>query len=268
MTNNQTLIRLVCFILVLLVMAVWEIQRPRKALTQPKNFRWLNNLGFVALNGALLPFTLPFLAMGVAFTATQHQWGLLHWLSLPSPIEVLISIVLLDGIIYWQHRLFHQIPLLWRLHRVHHSDQDIDATTGSRFHFIEIWLSMWVKIAAIVILGISPIAVLLFEVILNASAMFNHSNVRLNLKFDALLRKFVVTPDMHRIHHSVHLNETNSNYGFCLSIWDRCFGSYIAEPKDGHRDMQIGLGIFRQPQEQGLLKMLTQPFRKDESYQK
>lgn len=261
MLVNQMLIRLSVFLVVILIMGIWEIRHPRKMLTQPKGFRWINNLLFTIFNGLLLPFTLPILAVSSAYLTEQHQWGLFNLLNIPEPIEWLLSMLLLDCLIYWQHRIFHLVPWLWRLHRVHHADQDIDITTGSRFHFIEIWLSMWIKIAAIIIIGISPIAVLLFEIILNASAMFNHSNVYLNLKADTLLRKWIVTPDMHRVHHSVYPQETNSNYGFCLSIWDRWFNSYKEQPKDGHHDMLIGLSLFRQSKEQSIWKMLTQPFR-------
>ncbi|MFV0576497.1 MAG: sterol desaturase family protein [Vibrio sp.] len=260
-------IRLASFVCVLLIMAFWEFCRPQKRLTQAKLVRWLNNVSIVALNGVLLPLTLPVLAFGIAIFAHTQQFGLIHVLLTPAqqqqfaPLLLILSVLFLDLVIYWQHRLFHQIPILWRLHRVHHSDQDIDVTTGSRFHFIEIWLSMLIKIAMILAFGISPIAVLIFEVTLNACAMFNHSNIKLPTKVDQTIRVFLVTPDMHRVHHSIHRNETDSNYGFCLSIWDRWFKTYIPQPKDGHQNMKIGISLFRHPSEQKIWNMLTQPFR-------
>ncbi|OEF30146.1 sterol desaturase family protein [Vibrio rumoiensis] len=262
MLEKQNIIRISVFLIVLLVMALWEVKSPKKALTQPKWYRWLNNMGMVVFNGVLLPIVLPFLAISVAFIAQEKQLGLFNILTINAVLTGVLSVILLDLIIYWQHRIFHQVPLLWRLHRVHHADQDIDVTTGSRFHFIEIWLSMLIKMLAIILFGISPIAVLVFEVLLNASAMFNHSNVQIRPRIDKYLRKIIVTPDMHRVHHSIHVNETNSNYGFCLSIWDKWFVSYTAQPKDGHSDMLIGLKSFRHPKEQSLLAMLMQPFRR------
>lgn len=259
--EQQNIIRVGVFLAIFIVMAVWEVRLPKKTLTQSKPFRWINNIALVAGNGLLLPIVLPFLAVATAVIAQEKQFGLFNQLQLHSTLTIIISIILLDLIIYWQHRIFHQVPLLWRLHRMHHSDQDIDVTTGARFHFIEIWLSMLIKMASIVILGIPPVAVLLFEVILNACAMFNHSNVQLNQRIDHWLRKIIVTPDMHRVHHSVYRDETDSNYGFCLSVWDRWFTSYISQPKDGHQEMKIGINLFKGKQEQGLLKMLSQPFR-------
>lgn len=259
--SQQSLIRISVFTSVLVIMAVWEIRQPKKRLTQPKLYRWANNLGLVFLNSFLLPFTLPFLAVGFAYLVQNNQVGLFHWFNVPAWFNLVCSLLLLDMVIYWQHRLFHKIPLLWRLHRVHHADQDIDVTTGSRFHFIEIWLSMLIKLTTIAALGISPLAVFIFEVLLNASAMFNHSNVRISPRIDKRLKVLIVTPDMHRVHHSIHRNETDSNYGFCLSVWDRWFGSYINQPKDGHENMMIGINLFRSAKEQSLLKMLSQPFR-------
>ncbi len=259
--SQQSLIRISVFTLILVSMAIWEIKKPKKRLTQPKLYRWTNNLGLVLLNSVLLPFTLPFLAISFAYLMQNNHVGLFYWFNIPAWLNVVCSLLLLDVVIYWQHRLFHKTPLLWRLHRVHHADQDIDVTTGSRFHFIEIWLSMLIKLATIALLGISPLAVFVFEIILNASAMFNHSNVSLSYRMDDRLRKWIVTPDMHRVHHSIHRNETDSNYGFCLSVWDRWFGSYISQPKGGHENMTIGINLFRSTKEQSLLKMLSQPFR-------
>lgn len=259
--SQQSLIRISVFTIVLIMMMIWEVKRPKKHLTQAKHYRWLNNLALVLFNSLLLPVTLPFLAVGFAYFIQESQVGLLYWLDAPVLLSLIGSVILLDLIIYWQHRLFHRLPILWRLHRVHHADQDIDVTTGARFHFIEIWLSMLIKLASIAILGIPPIAVFLFEVLLNASAMFNHSNISLSFQADRRLRTLIVTPDMHRVHHSIHRNETDSNYGFCLSIWDRWFDSYISQPKDGHQDMVIGIDLFRSVKEQSIFKMFSQPFR-------
>ncbi len=261
--ENQAIIRMSAFLLIFLFMAMWESFSPKKALCQPKWYRWLNNMGLVVLNSLLLPLTLPILAIGAAQVAESQQLGLFNQWNMPSAVSLIMSVIILDMCIYWQHRIFHKVPVLWRLHRVHHADQDIDVTTGSRFHFIEIWLSMLLKIAIIFVLGIPVIAVFIFEILLNGCAMFNHSNVNISNGIDAKLRKWIVTPDMHRVHHSIHREETDSNYGFCLSVWDRLFGSYVAQPKEGHQNMQIGISLFRQPKEQSLWRMLTQPFRKN-----
>ncbi|AMG04561.1 sterol desaturase family protein [Vibrio mimicus] len=261
MSERIELIRLGIFFAVLLICALWESNHPRKTLSQSKLVRWLNNLGLVSFNSVLLSVLMPFLAFSAAQWAQTHQFGLLYWLEIPSILALVISVVLLDAVIYWQHLLFHRIPLLWRLHRMHHADQDIDVTTGSRFHPLEILISAWIKIGAVTLLGVSTIAVVVFEVLLNASAMFNHSNAKLSYKIDQWLRLLVVTPDMHRVHHSVLVHETHSNFGFFLSIWDRLFRTYIAQPEMGHEQMKIGLPLFRQSREQWLDKMLTQPFR-------
>ncbi len=259
--DNQTSIRLAFFLSVLVLCAAWEFVAPRKALTQSKWVRWSNNLGLVGLNGLILTIVMPLMAIDVAFLAQQHNIGLFNLISLPLSLSVILCVVLLDGTIYFQHRLFHTTPWLWRLHRMHHADQDIDVTTGARFHPIEILLSMLIKMTAVITLGVPPVAVVVFEVVLNASAMFNHSNAKLNLSIDNILRRIVVTPDMHRVHHSVIVKETNSNYGFFLSIWDRMFGSYCAQPELGHKNVIIGLPYFRNPKEQHICYMLQQPFK-------
>lgn len=260
--QNPEMIRLSFFISALVLCGIWEWLTPRKQLTQSKLFRWLNNLGLVAFNSLCLTLLMPLLALEAAFYAQQHQIGLLnHFSMLPEWIAVLLAVVLLDLAIYLQHLIFHRVPMLWRLHRMHHSDQDIDVTTGSRFHPIEILVSMWIKIALILMLGVSPLAILIFEIILNASAMFNHSNAYLALKLDKWLRTVVVTPDMHRVHHSIETQETHSNFGFFLSIWDRIFSTYRAQPKAGHDKVIIGINAFQNADEQRLDKMLTQPFR-------
>ncbi len=254
-------LRLGCFITAFIIFALAEYKWPRKVLTQKKSTRWLNNIGLVFFNSVILRLALPLLAVDAALIAHQEQWGLFNYLGTPTFLTGLLSILLLDWLIYWQHRAFHRIPLLWRLHRMHHSDQDIDVTTGTRFHPIEIIISMLVKIAAIGLLGIPVEAVILFEVFLNVSAMFNHSNLFIPTWLDRYIRVLLVTPDFHRVHHSVHISEMHNNYGFFLSIWDRISKTYLVKPIDGHKEMKIGLGFFRKEKEQRLDKMLTQPFR-------
>lgn len=259
--NDPSWIRLSCFIGVLLLCTLWENKLPRKTLTVSRAFRWVNNLSLVALNSVIVALVMPIAAFQAAVIASENQWGLLHWAFVPIWLNVLISVVLLDFVIYTQHIVFHRIPLLWRLHRMHHADLDIDVTTGARFHPIEILISMVIKIGAVFILGVSPVAIVIFEIILNASAMFNHSNARLALSVDAWLRKVIVTPDMHRVHHSVIPRETHSNFGFFLSVWDQLFDTYRAQPELGHGQVVIGLPDIRDEQEQRLDKLITQPFR-------
>lgn len=264
MTNfileHEPTIRLIFFVGVFALMAVWELRAPRRVLTQSKGVRWLNNIGLVVLNSVLLRWLFPAAAVGFAAFAQTNGWGLFNYLDWPIALELLAAVVLLDGAIYLQHVMFHAVPALWRLHRMHHTDMDIDVTTGARFHPIEIMLSMAIKFGVIAALGASPVAVIIFEVLLNGMAMFNHSNVKLPEKLDARLRWIVVTPDMHRVHHSINDYETNSNYGFNLSIWDRLFGTYIAQPELGHEGMTIGIVKFRDKKFQTLPWMLIQPF--------
>ncbi len=259
--NDPSWIRLSSFVGVLFLCALWETKLPRKVLTVSRAFRWVNNLSLVALNSAIIVLTMPIVAFQAAVIASENQWGLLHLASLPIWLNVLLSVVLLDFIIYVQHVVFHRVPILWKLHRMHHADLDIDVTTGTRFHPIEILISMLVKITAVFALGVSPIAIVIFEIILNASAMFNHSNAKLALSVDKWMRKLVVTPDMHRVHHSVIPRETHSNFGFFLSIWDRIFATYRAQPELGHEGVVIGLPDIRDKKEQRLDKLITQPFR-------
>ncbi|MCG9582520.1 sterol desaturase family protein [Vibrio tubiashii] len=261
--QNPEMIRLSFFLSVLVLCGLWEWLTPRKKLTQSKPYRWLNNLGLIAFNSVCLSLLMPILAFESAIYAIDNSWGLLNQFQLPLYFEIIISVVLLDLAIYLQHLVFHRVPILWRLHRMHHADQDIDVTTGTRFHPIEIILSMWIKIGLVLSLGISPIAVIVFEIILNASAMFNHSNAYLPLKLDKLLRRVIVTPDMHRVHHSVIEKETHSNFGFFLSVWDQGFGTYREQPALGHESVKIGIPMFQSKQEQRLDKMLTQPFRQE-----
>jgi sterol desaturase/sphingolipid hydroxylase (fatty acid hydroxylase superfamily) len=245
--NHEPAIRLGCFFGVFAIMAVWELAAPRRRLSQAKAQRWFNNLGLVIFNTALVRLAFPLAAVGVATTAELNGWGLFNRIAAPGWLELTASVVILDGAIYLQHVLFHAVPLFWRLHRVHHADLDFDVTTGSRFHPVEILLSMLIKFAVVVLLGPPLAAVVIFEVLLNATAMFNHSNVRLPAALDALLRRLIVTPDMHRVHHSHLEHETNSNFGFNLSVWDRVFGTYRGQPEEGHEDMVIGIDTFRDP---------------------
>jgi sterol desaturase/sphingolipid hydroxylase (fatty acid hydroxylase superfamily) len=241
----EAAIRLGFFLGIFLLMALWEIVAPRRELTRSKGERWLNNIGLVVLNTLVLRFLFPAAAVGVALYASEQQWGLLNQLDWPGGLQILVAIILLDGAIYLQHVMFHAVPVFWRLHRVHHADLDFDVTTGARFHPIEIVLSMLVKFAVIILLGPPLVAVVIFEVILNMLSMFNHANARLPLPLDRVLRWLIVTPDMHRVHHSHLQHETNSNFGFNLSIWDRLFGTYRDQPQDGHTNMVIGIDTWR-----------------------
>lgn len=261
MLNLEIPIRIGAFVGVLGVMALWEIAAPRRTATVSKSLRWTNNLAIVALNSILLRVLFPTAAAGAAVFAAENLWGLFNYLDLHRAYKIILSVILLDLAIYLQHVVFHALPLLWRLHRVHHTDLDFDVTTGVRFHPVEIILSMLIKITVIAVLGPPVEAVVIFEILLNASSMFNHGNVRIPQAIDRLLRLFVVTPDMHRVHHSVAENETNSNFGFNLSIWDRLFGTYRKEPALGHEKMVIGLDTPREVQQcNSLAAMLSMPF--------
>lgn len=260
--QHEPAIRLVFFFGVFAVMAVWEVMAPRRALTVGKLMRWANNLGLVFLNTLLLRLLFPAAAVGMAAFAQTHGWGLFNFYTVPTTVAVMVSVVALDLIIYLQHVMVHAVPTLWRLHRVHHADLDYDVTTGARFHPLEIALSMLIKFATIAVLGPPVVAVVIFEVLLNATSMFNHANVRLPLALDRLLRLFVVTPDMHRVHHSTEDDETNSNFGFNLPWWDRLFGTYRDQPRSGHEGMTIGIRGFRDPRQVDRLPgMLILPFR-------
>lgn len=260
-TENENTIRLSFFIGTLVVMALWEIVAPRRALTVSKIVRWTNNLGLVFFNSFIIRLVFPAAAVGVAAFAANQGWGLLNYYSLPLALSITLSIIAMDFIIYLQHVLVHAVPALWRLHRVHHADLDYDVTTGARFHTIEIILSMLIKFATIVVLGAPVVAVIIFEVVLNAMAMFNHGNVRLPSTLDKVLRWFIVTPDMHRVHHSIEDDETNSNFGFNLSCWDRLFGSYRDQPRGGHQGMTIGIRKFRETKQASWITgMLAMPF--------
>lgn len=234
---------------------------PRRRRAVSRWVRWPSNLGVVALNTVLVRIVLPTAAVGLAVMAREQGWGLLNQLLLPGWLGVVVSMLVLDFAIYLQHVMFHAIPLLWRLHRMHHADLDIDVTTGARFHPLEILLSLGVKLAVVAALGPPTVAVVIFEVLLNATSMFSHGNVRIAPGLDRMLRLIVVTPDMHRVHHSVIVRETNSNFGFNLPWWDRLLGTYRAQPRDGHDGMTIGIEQFRAPRELWLDRMLVQPLR-------
>jgi sterol desaturase/sphingolipid hydroxylase (fatty acid hydroxylase superfamily) len=258
--DNELLIRLGFFAGVLAIMSTWEIIAPRRTLKTSKPVRWFSNLCIVFLNTFLVRLLFPVLAIEAALVSADRGWGVFNNIQLPVFSEVLIGIVALDFIIYIQHVLFHMLPLLWRLHMMHHADMDIDVTTGTRFHPLEIFISMGIKITSIALLGVSAWTVLMFEVLLNATAMFNHSNAYMPLGLDRIVRLFLVTPDMHRVHHSVIIRETNSNFGFNLPWWDRLFGTYRSQPVKGHNDMNIGLANFRDPKKLTLPWMLAIPF--------
>lgn len=259
---NEQPLRLAFFVGVLVLMAVWEFVAPRRALTVSRAVRWANNLGLVFLNSFLLRWALPTAAVGVAALAAEQGWGLFNYFSVPAWVAVLVSVIVMDFIIWLQHVMVHAVPLLWRLHRVHHADLDYDFTTGARFHPLEIFLSMGIKFATILLLGPPVVAVIIFEVLLNVMSMFNHGNVGLPAWLDRALRWWVVTPDMHRVHHSVEDDETNSNFGFNLSWWDRLFGTYRDQPRAGHEAMTIGIHGYRDTAATNWLPgMLWLPFR-------
>lgn len=241
-------IRLAVFITAFFLLAGGEALIPRRARSVVRRWRWPTNMTLVVLNTLLIRLALPMTAVGMAVIAEQRGWGLLHAVGpIPAGLTVAVAIVLLDFTIYLQHVLFHAVSVLWRVHRVHHADIDVDVSTGSRFHPIEIFLSLLIKFAAISALGPSPMAVLLFEALLNAGSLFNHANLRLLPWLDRVLRLVVVTPDMHRVHHSAWGVETNTNFGFTFPWWDHLCGTYRAQPSAGHEAMTVGLPCFRNP---------------------
>jgi sterol desaturase/sphingolipid hydroxylase (fatty acid hydroxylase superfamily) len=257
----EPLLRFGFFAAILSAMALWEAAAPRRVQAIGRLWRWPNNLGVVVVDTLVLRFLFPTAAVGIALLAEQRGWGLLNALDWPGWSEILIAVVVLDLAIYLQHVLFHFVPALWRLHRMHHADLEFDVTTGVRFHPVEIVISMVIKMGVVAALGAPALGVLAFEVILNATSMFSHGNARLPPSIDRVLRWIVVTPDMHRVHHSIRRRETDSNFGFNLPWWDRLFGTYRAEPEDGHEGMTLGIPQFRDPKELRLDRMLLQPLR-------
>ncbi|MBS0014048.1 MAG: sterol desaturase family protein [Desulfobacterales bacterium] len=257
--DNATIIRLGFFLGIFSAMALWEAKAPRRMLQQSKPTRWTNNLILTFLNAFVLRLVFPAAAVGMAILAEEKGWGLFHAVPAPEWISGLAAVLLLDLTIYGQHVAFHKIPVFWRLHRMHHTDLDIDVTTGARFHPLEIIASMALKMVIVVALGAPAWAVVVFEVLLNGTSMFNHSNINMDLRADRWIRRLIVTPDMHRVHHSVLIWETDSNFGFNLSWWDRLFGTYTDQPSAGHQDMKIGLANYRDPKWLKLGWMLVVP---------
>jgi len=258
--KNELGIRLAFFLGILLIMFFWERFAPRRLLTTSKITRWVSNLGLVLIDAMTVRLVFPTALAGIALIAQQNGWGLFNQFELPSLLKIIFSILILDFAIYLQHVMFHVIPLLWRLHMVHHTDMDIDVTTGVRFHPIEIILSMGIKMITVILTGAPSLAVLIFEILLNGTSMFNHGNVRYSQQIDSLLRLLVVTPEMHRVHHSTIRWESNSNLGFNFPWWDRLFGTYRPQPAKGHMEMTIGLDQYKEPQKLTLPWLIILPF--------
>jgi len=258
---HESTVRLASFLSVFAVVALFEYLAPRRPLTTPKGQRWLVNGSIVVLDTLVVRYVSPLLPYGLAELAAVNGWGVLNLVVLPFWSKVLIAFMVFDLIIYLQHRAFHRIPILWRLHRIHHTDLDLDVSSGIRFHPIEIIISICIKMAVVVLIGAPPLAVVLFEIILNATSLFNHGNMAIPLPVDRWLRLFLVTPDMHRVHHSVIPRETDSNFCFNFPWWDRLMGTYRAQPVAGHDAMQIGLKEFRSAGQLGLLHLLVLPFK-------
>jgi len=259
----EPFVRLAAFIGVFALMALWELLAPRRGQTIGRGVRWPHNIAIVVIDTVVVRILFPTAAVGLALIAETRGWGLFNHLGLPWWINIPLAVIVLDLAIYAQHVLFHAVPVLWRLHRMHHADLEFDVTTGVRFHPVEIVLSMAIKLGVVVALGTSAVGVLIFEILLNATSMFNHGNVRIPARLDRILRWLVVTPEMHRVHHSIEPAETNSNFGFNLPWWDRLFGTYRAQPAAGHEAMTIGIDEFRDPRELRLDRMLLQPFHRD-----
>jgi sterol desaturase/sphingolipid hydroxylase (fatty acid hydroxylase superfamily) len=258
--KNELLIRFGFFIGILIIMFLWEMIAPRRSLITSKVMRWVTNLGLVLIDSIAIRLVFPAALIGFAFLSQQRSWGLFNLIGLSYLFNSVFSVLILDLAIYLQHIMFHSVPLLWRLHMVHHTDMDFDVTTGVRFHPIEIFLSMGIKLAVVFLIGASPLAVLIFEVLLNGTSMFNHGNVRFPQHIDSIVRLLVVTPEMHRVHHSAIRWETNSNLGFNFPWWDRLFGTYRPQPAKGHLEMTIGLDQYKEPNKLTLPWLLILPF--------
>ena len=261
LASSEPLLRLGAFLAVFALMALWEFAAPRRGRALPRGARWPGNLALLAVDVALLRVVAPGAAIAVALAGEARGWGLLQALDAPAWLAIPAAFVLLDAAIYFQHVAFHAVPALWRLHRVHHADLDLDVTSGTRFHPVEILLSTGIKCAAVAAIGAPAIAVLAFEIALNATSMFNHANVRIGERAERWLRRFVVTPDMHRVHHSIEYDESSSNFGFNLPWWDRLLGTYRAQPRAGHEAMTLGVDAFREAGDSRLDRLLLQPLR-------
>lgn len=260
--THESSIRLGVFLSVFALIGLWEMLFPRRSLRVPKAARWANNLALVILNTLLLRLLFPLAGAGMAAFCAANGWGFFNYYHVPYVIGIPLAVIFLDFVIWLQHVIFHAVPVFWRLHRVHHADPDYDVTTGARFHPVEIVLSMLIKFAAIAVLGPPLLAVLIFELLLNATAMFNHGNIRMPATLDRVMRWFIVTPDMHRVHHSVEIDEANSNFGFNVPWWDRTFGTYQDQPRAGHQNMTIGIhGVDEIREVARLPGMLLIPFR-------
>ncbi|MHB8894118.1 MAG: sterol desaturase family protein [Candidatus Geothermincolia bacterium] len=260
--DHETGLRLAFFLGVFSLIAAWELLAPRRALSTPKGRRWARNIGLTALNSAAVRLLVPLQAVGVAAQVEQQGWGLAGLSGRAPVLSIVATVAILDLAIYAQHWSFHRNPYFWRLHMVHHVDLDIDVTTGARFHPVEILLSMAIKMILVLLIGAPVAGVVAFEILLNATSLFSHGNVRIADGIDRVLRRVVVTPDMHRVHHSVLPEETFSNFGFNLSWWDRMFGTYRPQPREGHAGMSIGLPRFRDPEQVGLPWLMLLPFKK------
>ena len=259
--NNEAMYRICLFSIVLIIFVLWELFSPRHIRFHSRWSRWPNNLGMMGLNTVILRFLSPIAAIGIATNASAYGWGIFNLVQLPLWLELILAVILLDASIYFQHKMFHAVPILWKVHRLHHTDIDFDVTTGVRFHPIEIILSMLIKFFVIILLGIHPVAVIFFEILLSTTALFTHANISLPTVVERNIRLFIVTPDMHRVHHSIDSDEMNSNYGFCLPWWDHLFGTYCAQPKKGHKKMIFGTSQFRSPKEQRFINLLIQPMK-------
>ncbi len=256
----EAVIRVGTFFGIFALLALWEIHSPRRKLLNLRRFRWISNFGLIVISSILVRFIFPTAAVGLAILTEKNQWGLLYYLDLPEYLHFVLAFILLDLSLYFQHVMFHALPVFWRFHRVHHTDLDCDVTTGLRFHPFEMLISMLIKFFTIVSIGAPVMVVVVFEIILNAASMFTHSNIRIPKTMEGVIRWLIVTPDMHRTHHSMEETESNSNFGFFISAWDRLFGTYLAEPREGHEVMQIGVKNFRKPHWQNLRWLLYLPF--------
>lgn len=261
MIESELIIRVGSFISILCFFAIAEELYPRRKLKLSKKSRWYRNFSLVIINSLILRFLLPISAASVALI--ENEYAILNYLQLPKFVSIILCIILLDMIIYFQHRVFHMVPFFWKFHKIHHIDQELDTSSGIRFHPVEIIFSMLIKCLVVLVVGVPFEAVVMFEIILNASSLFNHANINLSSKMDTMLRRLIVTPDMHRIHHSVLKNETNSNYGFNLSCWDRVFGTYKYSATKSQVQIDIGLNEYQDYKKTGLLAILTIPFRRN-----